>query len=1160
MILMDWTMDPSGYGHPSPFLSNELNTIDMLDHTANVLEARVHHPGTELHDALVVQLKRHLENDGCGKSNLEWTFNVDFFQRAPMSILSLDKTSISLNAGRNTTVTATIQTPADMAMGSYEGAIYVYDSTNKHEVTIPILVNVGARTPNFEFGGNLPATGLNDVSRLYGGRDLTLLGYNVRYPYTGDWRYFYVWLPDDGINVAGASIKMVIQLNWTVKPSDIDMVAFTPAIAPDVASQSASGRFGPKSVREAVSSEAESRPKFKTLSNSSQDYISFQLSGGLNVIALHQMILNGDKPYEIFSGSGMWWRVPREVRKATQSLAGSVGGDAMLSDTLFGGLRVDAVGPAISSKNSSELIKQDWQDWMSSLPFGAALAKGSYTLCLLLESVIILDIKLTGQADVTDLDLGLFKDPNADCKLEDANTNGNPCLNLNCVGGAPPWALSAGSTATEEIKWTSPDNGRYIIKILGYDVPGGAGHFDLEVEQTLATGSGYTIPEAPPPEQLLIGTKPMLPPFNIVSFSMTWDFSGNQKDGNYSGAVRFGTATAGGIVVVPAMIVLDRQAPMISSFAVASQTLLVNTTDPTLTNDPRPTLVISLVDRQMGSLDRDTFKMVLDGEDVTALMGVSLILETNPYVTPAGPYGRWRGNMKFSTIAPLEDGTHTLYVAAGDEARNYVHANYTFTIDMESPPLILAGPPVEYVRQNTVILEGSSDQNAYVLIGGTWRQLDATRQFSVSLTLEEGNNVIDVTATRWFQVQQAGSTPANTVTVHKTYVYDITPPSILGVTTDPSTLPINTQTVRLSGRLADDIAYDTPLANYSMLKFMVNGAPVSVFPDGSFSVVLPTQEGNNSYVFYAEDPAGNNITSTPLIIPRDTVVPVIDISGVPDRTEEDKVTVTITSESGLRVTVNGFDAPEGLAGTYTKVIGLSGGSNTIVVTAQDEARNIVERRVTVEYAAPAGLGSQLFGPAGGAGAIAFIAILVVIVVIVVFLVVRWMRGRGGEEEEGEFGAVEPSTPAEEIVGAPEEEELEVEEIAEPSKPAKEPSEEALTPPAAPQKPPDIKPPEEAAKPASTLVVFRVTRAKLALDQGKISQKVYEQNLASMGLTVAEANRIIEEAEKAEQLQIKAPPSEKKIPTREDKIRALRKALDEGRITQEMYEENLRRIQ
>ena len=1160
MILMDWTMDPFGYGHPSLTWINELNTIDMLDHTANVLEARVHHPGAELHDALVIQLKRHLENDACGRSNLEWTFNVDFFQRVPWSILSLDKTSISLNAGGSTTVTASIQTPADMAMGSYEGAVYVYDSTNKHEITIPILVNVGARTPNFKFGGNLPATGLNDVSRLYGGRDLTLLGSNVRYPYTGDWRYFYVWLPDDGINVAGASIKMVIQLNWTVKPSDIDMVALTPATAADVASQFASTRFGPKSVREVVSSEAESRPNFKTLSNSSQDYISFQLSGGLNVIALHQMILNGDKPYEIFSGSGMWWRVPREVRKATQSLSGSVGGNAMLSDTLIGGLRVDAVGPAISSKNSSELIKQDWQEWMSSLPFGSALAKGSYTLCLLLESVIILDIKLTGLSDVEDLDLGLFRDTNADCKLEEADTTGASCSGVNCDGSGPQWALSAGATAAEEIRWKSPPDGRYIIKILGYNVPGGAGHFDLEVQQTLATGSGYMIPEAPPPEQLLIGTKPVLPPFNIVSYSMTWDFSGNQKDGNYSGAVRFGTATAAGIVVVPAMIVLDRQAPVISSFVVTSQTLLVNTTDPTLTNDPRPTLVVSLEDRQMGSLDRDTFRMVLDDVEVTTLMSASVILTTNFYVTPAGPYGRWSGTMKYSAINPLENGIHTLYVAAGDEARNFVHANYTFTIDMESPPLALAGLLVEYLRQNTVMLQGSSDPNAYVLIGGTWRQLDATGQFSVPLTLEEGNNVIDVTATRWFQVQKSGSIPANTVTMQKRYVYDITPPSILGVTTDPSILPINTQTVRLSGRLADNIAPGTPLANYSMLKFTINGAPVSVFPDGSFSVVLPTQEGQNSYVLYAEDPAGNNVTSTPLLITRDTVAPVIEISGVPERVETDRVTVTVTSESGLRVTVNGFDAPEDPTGTYTKVIGLSGGSNTIVITAQDSAKNTVERRITIEYAAPAGLGRQLFGPAGGAGSIAFIAILVIIVVIVVFLVIRWMRGRGGAEEEGEVGAVEAEVPAEEPVGAPEEEELEAEEIAEPSKPAEGPPEAVMIPPSAPQKPLEIKPPEEAAKQASTLVVFRVTRAKLALDQGKISQKVYEQNLASMGLTVTEADKIIEEAEKAEQLQVKSPPAEKKAPTKEDKIKAFRKALDEGRITQEVYEANIKRIQ
>jgi len=911
-------------------------------------------------------------------------------------------------------------------------------------------------------------------------------------------------------------------------------------------------------VREAVSSEAESKPAFKTLSNSSQDYISFQLSGGLNVIALHQMLLNGDKPYETFSGSGMWWRVPREVRKATQSLAGSVGGTAMLSDALYGGMRVDAVGPAISSKNSSEPIKQDWQDWMRSLPFGLALAKGSYTLCLLLEKVIILDIKLTGLSDVEDLDMGLFKDLNDDCKLEDSSTAGTPCDSIYCDGSGPPWAISAYSTASEHIKWTSPPDGRYIIKILGFTVPGGLGHFDLEVQQTLATGSGYMIPEAPLPDQLLIGTTPVLPSFNIVSYSMTWDFSGDQKDGNYSGAIRFGTSTAGGIVVVPAMIVLDRKPPTILSFAVTSQTKFVNTTDPTLTNDWQPTLVASLEDRQMGSLDRSTFRMVLDDIDVSPLVSISVPLVQNRFVTPIGPYGYWEGTMKFSPINPLLGGIHTLFVAVGDEARNFVYANYTFIIDIESPSLTIAGPVVEYVRQSNVMIQGSSDPDAYVLLGGTWRQLDATGQFSFPLTLEEGNNVVDVTAARWFQVQKSISTPANPVKMQKTYVFDITPPSIVGMSTDPSVSPINTQTTRLSGRVADEIAPGTQLSNYSLLKLEVNGAPVGVFPDGSFSVVLPTQEGQNSYVLYLEDPAGNSITSTPLVITRDTTMPVIDVSGIPERVESEGVTVTVTSESGLRVTVNGFDAPENPTGTYSKLVLLSGGSNTIVITAQDRAGNIVERRVTVEYAAPAGLGSQLFGPAGGAVAIAFIAILVIIVVIVVFLVVRWMRGRGGAEEEGGIVAAEPGA----MIGEepePLKEEMEVEEIAEtPTLPQKPP--ETAVPAVVSEKSPEIKPPVGAATPASTLVVFRVTRSKLALDQGKISKKVYEQNLASMGLTAADADRILEEAEKAEKPQAQAPSAEKKPPTNEDRINALRKALDEGRISQEVYEENVRRIQ
>lgn len=1207
LVLEDWAYDQFGYGYPALINPFELNTIDEFAQTSNVLESRVFHPAKEVADSLVVELKGHLNIDACRKSNQVWNFKLEFFHQKQWSWFSFDNPSVTIQSGTTATVTARVVIPPGTAMGSYEGAIYLHDSLNNRDSIIPVLVSAGAKLPNFRFGGSIPDTDLYDANRIYGGRDMTLLGTTVRYTYLGDWRFFYLLLPDEGLYVAGTSVKMVIQLNWTTKPSDIDLLALTPAAAGDLASQGDSGRFGPKSLIEVAASEAESKPVFKTLSNTSQDYISYQLAGGLNAIGLHEMILAGNIHFETIIGSGMWWRVPREMRVATQSLAGSMTGSAMVSENLYGGMGLSAVGPAITSENNSELIKQDWQDWMRALSFGNALAKGSYTYCIILKKVLILDVKMTGLPDVNDLDLGLFRDTNDNCKLDEAQEiTGNPCVGLNCVGSGPLWAYSGGPTADEEIKWVQPPDGRYIIKVLGFDVPGGAGHFNLKVSQTLDTGTGYQIPEAPRPAQIHLGTLPYLVPFKIINFSMAWDFPGNQEDGNYSGAVQFGTSTATGIIVVPCLVILDRLVPAITKFSVLSVNYQVNQTDPTLTNDPKPTIVVSMNDTTMGTLDRTTFRMVLDRtNDVTSMLQVSLVLKTSPFVAPGltGPWGYWEGDLLFVPLSPLDNGVHTMYVRIGDEARNYVHQNFTFRIDLSGPSLSLTNPATEYTKQATAVIRGQTDPLVYVNVKGVWTRSDAAGAFSIPVSLQAGRNVFDIAATKWFMTVQGSQTAANEVSIQKEIVYDTIPPEIVAVTTEPGGPSVKAQSVTFLGQVKDDIALNTHL-DPSLLTVYVNGQKVPVLPDGTFSTIVPLQQGANTILMNVTDMAGSTVDSAPVTVTRDTTAPTITVDA-PDKVESQTITVTVSTETGIRVTVNGFVADESSPGVYTREVSLSSGSNDIVVRAEDAAGNVAEMKKTVVYTAPSGLGSLLFGPGGGLSAIGFMIILVVIVVIVV-LVLLWVIGGRRGKEEGEVEA-EEVPPTEEEVEEEEalREEKEVEE-------AERIEEELIAPPVEPPaKPMEEEHPEKAAEPTPTLVEFRVTRAKRALDAGNISRSVYEQNLSSMGLTVADADRILGqvrrreegEAAKAASLSPPQPPAQtvgpevkaarlkaaygagrisrevyednlrtlgllvpqaepaevKKGPSKEDRRKALRRALDEGKISEEVYEENLRKI-
>ncbi|MCK4970466.1 MAG: hypothetical protein KAS77_08065, partial [Thermoplasmata archaeon] len=139
------------------------------------------------------------------------------------------------------------------------------------------------------------------------------------------------------------------------------------------------------------------------------------------------------------------------------------------------------------------------------------------------------------------------------------------------------------------------------------------------------------------------------------------------------------------------------------------------------------------------------------------------------------------------------------------------------------------------------------------------------------------------------------------------------------------------------------------------LEIWVNGAPVSIEADLSFSTTVSVPEGPNVIKVEARDLAGNarlilrNVTL-------DTNPPPLYIDAPPDHylTNDPMLTVLGRSEPGATISVGPYNTTVGSDGGVSLEVELDEGSNLLEVTARDPAGNpsIVFRTVRLDTTPP----------------------------------------------------------------------------------------------------------------------------------------------------------------------------------------------------------------
>lgn len=295
-------------------------------------------------------------------------------------------------------------------------------------------------------------------------------------------------------------------------------------------------------------------------------------------------------------------------------------------------------------------------------------------------------------------------------------------------------------------------------------------------------------------------------------------------------------------------------------------------------------------------------------------------------------------------ITGLVSGNNTLTVTAGDSAGNISPAQ-SVTIDylsqLPAPALSVSSAVTGLTNMPELLLSGTVDEGSAVSVTNknTSVQGFATvngNNWTYRVALEEGGNIISVTA------QKTNSAIAET---GLNITLDSLPPT-LEVSALSNGSYTSTQVQNISGKASDS----------NMVTVLVNDVPVTLDPDGVFSVPASLVTGVNVITVEARDLAGNVSLNTRNLI-YDETKPQITIINPVDNSFTNNAVLQISGNISemASIIVAGQSVSIDNNNNWFAPVNLVDGLNTIEVVATDLAGNTsaLKRTITLDSTTPA---------------------------------------------------------------------------------------------------------------------------------------------------------------------------------------------------------------
>ncbi len=280
----------------------------------------------------------------------------------------------------------------------------------------------------------------------------------------------------------------------------------------------------------------------------------------------------------------------------------------------------------------------------------------------------------------------------------------------------------------------------------------------------------------------------------------------------------------------------------------------------------------------------------------------------------------------FSLELSLVSGANQITVAAEDEAGN--RATVIRTVQMDNEIHLSVSEPENNTMTNqiTILIKGVADTDVALRMNAGLVTLGPDGSFTLTYTLQEGANEL---------VFQAVDPAGNSMSLTRVVTLDTSRPPLVLLEPYEGQL-LSARRVTVSGSCEPGMT------------LRLNGEPVDTAAE-TFSRELELSEGANTISLEGSDAAGNAVGIRVTVFV-DTVAPALEVVEPMEgfRTNELSVTVSGLSEPGARVSVNGAPVVVDAEGRFSTTQTLRRGSNTITVTASDEAGNTETKSVTLK--------------------------------------------------------------------------------------------------------------------------------------------------------------------------------------------------------------------
>ncbi len=769
----------------------------------------------------------------------------------------------------------------------------------------------------------------------------------------GDWRFYYVEIPDGGLNKDPLT-KFFVNLTWDNRLADIDVITFGPSTPGNSAPGNydfSSDRYGPQTLQNNGGSTETAA--FFTATGGPQEYSMSDLSPGLNIIGLHSTLMTASNFESIRGQVGNIKISVDEIKVVSNEYSGSFNLSTVCSMDLPGQLGGVAAGPSAPVKYTDMPVYQDDPDWENYDSFQDQLASGNTSIYVTLKDCLIFDIHIYGHDNALDLDLGIFLDENGDgiTQVEEFA------------------AFDADGDADEHVKLIAPKDGDYIIRIYGFTLTTIPAQFDIDI--TTVQGLGFTVngkgENTSPDENNIFSSDTTLPAHTIGEVELSWDLPGVKEGVPLMGAMYIGPGNGPMTFLMAIDLGFDFTEPTISGLTPGEGDIM---------SDKIPSIGVTFEDLDRGELVASSIELYLDGMDITAQSSINV-----PFDDENAGGGHPMGTVSYTLPGPLEDGVHIIEAHGNDLAGNVAETSWSFTVDTAGPSLSITEPSeaVSYTSSDNFVIAGEYEIDTSLVITGTdINKLDKKQDgtFRAEVTLENGVNLIIISAT-----DEAG----NKAEIKRTIILDTSIPSFEGFTSEQGSRT-NKDKVRITGEVNERGT------------LTINSQDTPVNSDGSFSNIIDLNKGENTLHLIFTDMAGNEIHDW-MNITLDQTMPEIVLADLPTLVHSNNFTFSaqITEDEleigGVRVNGKQVTVTEtrGVS-EFDRTVFLSHGLNTIVIEVTDKAGNVVELRHTVEYTPETGTNY---------GAIGVMIILLIVGLLVGLFIAMVIWKEKPEEDEPE---------------------------------------------------------------------------------------------------------------------------------------------------------------